>query len=119
MDIHSAMALIVPNGLYVIDNPTVGNLDTPAAWVTTNVGKKIFEALGVGDHIAYVGAKGSGAMGGHCEWRNPYTATLNAMIDKFLKGNNSAKTGEMTTDGTKPTIGNYYDWSASELLGDL
>ncbi|NLD94722.1 MAG: PE PGRS family protein [Fibrobacter sp.] len=117
VDIHSAMALIAPQGLYIVDNPS-GNyagLDARSAWVTGNAGKAIFEALGVGDHFAYEGASGS-----HCQWRTQYNASLNAMIDKFLKGNKSVNTGKVNTDlGNKPDPKQYYDWDATELPGEL
>ena len=117
VDMHSAMALIAPRGLYIVDNPsgTYAGLDARSAWVTGSVGKKTFEVLGVGDHFAYEGASGS-----HCQWRNQYTASLNAMVDKFLKGNNSANTGSVNTDlGNKPNAQQYYDWDTSELSGEL
>ncbi len=117
VDMHSAMALIVPRGLYIVDNPsgTYAGLDAKSAWVTASVGKKIFEALGVGDHFSYVGASGS-----HCQWRDNYTASLNAMVNKFLKGDNSANTGEIKTDlGSKPNPEQYYDWEIPTLDGEL
>ncbi len=117
VDMHSAMALIAPRGIYIIDNPsgTYPGLDKNAAWVTGSVGKIIFEALGVGDHFAY-----QGASGGHCTWRNQYDASLNAMIDKFLKGNASANTGNIGTDlGSKPDPKQHYDWPTTELTGEL
>lgn len=117
VDMHSAMALIAPRALYIVDNPsgTYPGLDARSAWVTASVGKKIFEALGVGDHFACVGASGN-----HCQWRAKYTNSLNAMVNKFLKGDESAKTGEVTTDlGNKPNPEQYYDWEVPTLGGEL
>lgn len=113
VDMHSAMALIAPRAIVVVDNPSINNLDPKEAWVTANAGKAIFTALGVGDHFAYVGAGGN-----HCVWRSQYDTELNAMIDRFLKGNNSAKTGSMT-GGASVDPKKYYDWDASELAGEL
>lgn len=117
VDMHSAMALIAPRGLYIVDNPsgTYAGLDAKSAWVTASVGKKVFEALGVGDNFSCVGASGS-----HCQWRDNYTASLNAMVNKFLKGDNSANTGEIKTDlGNKPNPEQYYDWEVPTLDGEL
>ncbi len=117
VDMHSAMALIAPRGLYIVDNPsgTYRGLDARSAWVTANVGKKIFEALGVGDNFSCVGASGS-----HCSWRDQYSASLNAMVNKFLKGDNSASTGAVSTDlGNKPNPEQYYDWDVPALDGEL
>jgi hypothetical protein len=117
VDMHEMMGLIAPRGLYIVDNPSTmyNGLDRNSAWVTANVGKMIFEALGVGDHIAYTGAGGS-----HCSWRSQYTASLNAMVDKFLKGNNATATGAFATDlPNKPNHLDHIDWTAPTLAGEL
>lgn len=117
VDMHSAMALIAPRGLYIVDNPSTmyNGLDRNAAWVTGNVGKMIYEALGVGDNMAY-----QGAGGGHCSWRQQYQPTLDAMIDKFLKGNDSAATGNVATDlPNPPNPADHIDWEPPTLTGEL
>lgn len=117
VDMHEMMGLIAPRGLYIVDNPSTmyNGLDRNSAWVTANVGKMIFEALGVGDHMAYTGAGGS-----HCQWRSQYTASLNAMIDKFLKGNDAAETGAFATDlPNRPNHLDHIDWTPPTLTGEL
>jgi hypothetical protein len=115
VDMHEAMALIAPRALYIIDNPGITNLDPKSAYVTGMAGKAIFGALGVADNFAYQGASGS-----HCAWRSAYDASLSAMIDRFLKGKDSTKTGNFATDlGSKPTTSTYYSWDATELSGKL
>lgn len=115
VDIHSAMALIAPRAIYIVDNPGITNLDPKSAYVTGNAGKAIFEALGVADNFTYEGASGS-----HCQWRTQYTASLNAVVDRFLLGKTSTKTGTFNTDlGTKPNSPQYYDWTTTTLSGDL
>ena len=115
VDMHTAMALIAPRAIYIVDNPGITNLDPKSAYVTAMAGKAIFEALGVGDHFAMQGASGS-----HCQWRTQYDASLTAMINKFLKGQTSTTTGNMATDlGSKPTPTQYYTWSTTELPGNL
>ncbi|WP_437727676.1 glucuronyl esterase domain-containing protein [Sorangium sp. So ce861] len=117
VDMHEMMGLIAPRGLYIVDNPSTmyNGLDRNSAWVTANVGKMIFEALGVGDHMAYTGAGGT-----HCSWRSQYTASLNAMIDKFLLGNDAAATGNFATDlPNKPNHLDHIDWTPPTLAGEL
>jgi hypothetical protein len=41
------------------------------------------------------------------------------MIDKFLKGNASTKTGTVATDFTGPDPKKYYTWTVPTLTGDL
>lgn len=115
VDIHSAMALIAPRAMYIVDNPGITNLDPKSAYVTGCAGKAIFEAFGLEDNFSYEGASGS-----HCQWRTQYTASLNAMIDKFLLGKTSTKTGAFNTDlSSKPDSPQYYDWTTNTLSGDL
>jgi hypothetical protein len=115
VDMHEMMALIAPRALYIVDNPSITNLDPKSAYVTGMAGKAIFGALGVADNFAYQGAGGS-----HCAWRTQYDASLTAMINKFLKGNASTATGNFATDlGSKPTATTYYTWSTAELAGQL
>ena len=115
VDMHEAMAMIAPRGLYIVDNPGISNLDPKSAYVTGMAGKAIFGALGVADNFAYQGASGD-----HCVWRGSYDASLTAMIDRFLKGKDSTKTGNFATDlGSKPTVSQYYSWDAAELPGKL
>jgi hypothetical protein len=117
VDMHEMMGLIAPRGLYIVDNPSTmyNGLDRNSAWVTGNVGKMIFEALGVGSNMAYQGASGA-----HCTWRSQYTASLNAMVDKFLKGNASATTGNVATDlPNPPAASGHIDWTAPTLSGEL
>ncbi|HEY5447856.1 MAG TPA: PE PGRS family protein [Polyangia bacterium] len=114
VDMHEAMALIAPRAIYIVDNPGITNLDPKSAYVTAMAGKAIFEALGVGDHFAMQGASGT-----HCSWRSQYDASLTAMVNKFLKGQ-TGTTGNMATDlGSKPTPTTYYNWSTTELPGNL
>lgn len=117
IDMHEMMGLIAPRGLYIVDNPSTmyNGLDRNSAWVTANVGRLIFDALGVGDHMAY-----EGAGGGHCSWRAQYTPSLNAMVDKFLKGNASAATGDFNTDlAGAPDYQDHIDWDVPTLTGEL
>lgn len=117
VDMHEMMGLIAPRGLYIVDNPSTmyNALDRNSAWVTAKVGQMIFEALGVGDHMAYEGASGS-----HCSWREQYTPSLNAMIDKFLLEKSGTTTGTFKTDlPNPPNHTTHIDWEPPTLAGEL
>jgi hypothetical protein len=117
IDMHEMMALIAPRGLYILDNPNpdISWADENSAWVTANVGKLVFEALGVGDHMTYESTSGS-----HCQWRSGYEASLNAVIDRFLLGKESTQTGDVHTEGANlADPKDHYDWTVPELTGEL
>src|SRR4029079_17465735 len=92
VDMHEAMALIAPRAIYIVDNPGITNLDPKSAYVTGMAGEAIFTALGVAHHFAYQGAGGD-----HCVWRSQYSASLTAMIDRFLRGKDTTMTGNFAT----------------------
>jgi hypothetical protein len=117
IDMHEMMGLIAPRGLYIMDNPnhSISWADENSSWVTGNVGKLIFEALGVGDNMTYESTSGS-----HCSWRTGYDASLTAVINKFLLGNASAVTGKVHTEATTPPDPKKnYDWAVPVLSGEL
>jgi len=117
IDMHEMMGLIAPRGLYILDNPSTSVQwgDQNSSWVTGNVGKVIFEALGVGDNMTYESTSGS-----HCQWRTGYEASLTAMINKFLLGDQSAKTGNVHTEGLNlANPKDHYDWTVPSLSGAL
>jgi hypothetical protein len=117
IDMHEMMGLIAPRGLYILDNPSsaISWADENSAWVTANAGKLVFEALGVGDNMTYESTSGS-----HCQWRSGYEVPLKAVIDKFLLGDESAKTGTVHTEAANlANPEDHYDWAVPQLSGDL
>lgn len=115
VDMHEMIGLVAPRGLYIVDNPSTNyaGLNRNSSWVTANVGAKIYEALGVGDNITY-----QGASGGHCQWRDDYTAPLVANIEKFLLGNDT-QTGGLEAGFQGPNPDEHYDWDVPTLGGEL
>jgi hypothetical protein len=117
IDTHSVAGLIAPRGLLVLDNPssTYPGLDTNSAWVATKAGQMIYQGLGVGTNISYIGASGT-----HCDWRaNAYSAPAEAFVRKFLKDEASVTTGTFTTSGTQHNVSTYVNWTVPTLSGQL
>lgn len=114
IDTHSVIGLIAPRGLLVVDNPGIGNLDPNSAYVATQAGQMIYEGLGFGDNVGYIGAGGD-----HCAWRSQYSAPAEAFVAKFLGGDESASTGSFNTSGNPPNVSSYVDWTVPNLSGQL
>jgi hypothetical protein len=116
VDLHEMIGAIAPRGLYIVDNPSTmyAGLNRSTAWVTANVGRKIYEALGVGKNITLQGASGS-----HCQWRQQYTGPLVENLKKFLLGDDTANTGTFESDYTGPNPEDHYDWTVPTLSGEL
>lgn len=114
VDTHSVIGLIAPRGLLVVDNPGIGNLDPNSAYVATQAGQMIYEGLGFGDNVGYIGAGGD-----HCAWRSQYSGPAENFVRKFLGGDDSASTGGFSTSGNPPNVNSYVDWSVPNLSGQL
>lgn len=114
IDTHSVIGLIAPRGLLVIDNPGIANLDPNSAWVASKAGQMIYEGLGFGSNVGYIGAGGD-----HCSWRTQYSAPAEAFVRKFLAGDESATTGSFATSGSQPNVSSYVDWTVPSLSGQL
>lgn len=117
IDMHEMMGLIVPRGLYIMDNPNhaISWADENSSWVIGNVGHMVFQALGVGDNMTYESTSGN-----HCTWRTGYEASLSAVIKKFLLEDKSAVTGKFHTEATTPPDpSKNIDWDVPVLSGEL
>ena len=114
IDTHSVIGLIAPRGLLVVDNPGIGNLDANSAYVATQVGQMIYDALGYGDNVGYIGAGGD-----HCAWRPQYSGPAESFVRKFLKDDDSANTGSFNTSGNPPSVNSFVDWTVPNLSGEL
>lgn len=114
VDTHSVVSLIAPRGLLVVDNPAIANLDPNSAWVATSAGQLVYDALGYGDNVGYIGAGGD-----HCAWRGQYSGPAENFVRKFLVGDDSASTGGFASSGGTPGVDSHIDWSAPSLSGDL
>lgn len=89
--------------------------DRKSAYVTTQIGKKIFKGLGITDHCTYAAVSD-----GHCAWRDGYKTPLDESTKKFLKGDSSAQTGTFSSDlSGKPKTEDCIDWTVPTLSGSL
>lgn len=114
IDTHSVIGLIAPRGLLVIDNPGIANLDPNSAWVATKAGQMVYDGLGFGTNVGYIGAGGD-----HCAWRTQYSAPAEAFVRKFLAGDSTATTGSFATSGSQPNVSSYVNWTVPSLSGQL
>ena len=120
VDTHEIIGLVAPRGLLVLgNNGTQGqyykNLDFRSEYATVVAGKEIFAALGVADNLTY---DSHGV--NHCVNADRFTTAVQASVDRFLLGGDSA-TGELTTDweGVRTDPAPYKNWTAPTLEGEL
>ena len=112
LDTHELVAMIAPRGLYIMENPHIGELSSKYGHVAALAGKEVYTALGAGDAISYVSNVQDGI---HCAARPEWVTPLRNNIERFLKktGNVAgvmnpypSQTGDLTMwrDWTTPTL---------------
>ncbi len=114
VDMHEAMALIAPRAPLHRGQPRHHQSGSEVGIRDGHGGKAIFTALACLTTSPIRAPRGLIALGA------TLTPSLNAMIDRFLRGKDTTKTGNFATDlGSKPTDTQYYSWSTTELPGKL
>jgi hypothetical protein len=110
IDQHEILALCAPRGLLVIEND-IDWLGPVATYGGAKAAHKVFEALGVPDHMGIT----LSANHAHCAFPSSQQAALDAFVTRFLL-NGSANT---TVDDTIPTAtfdeSAWIDWTTPAL----
>ena len=90
VDMSDVAALYAPRGLLMMDNPHIDHLSYKANYLGCAAAFEVYKAMGREDALWYLGNSGNG---NHCSVRQEYGDPLRAMIKKFLKGDQTVKTG--------------------------
>jgi len=112
IDTHELVAMIAPRGLFIMENPHIGELASKYGHVAALGAAEVYKALGAGDAITYYSDVQSGT---HCSARPEWVTPLKNNIERFLKKTGTAagvikaassQTGDLSTwrDWTTPTL---------------
>ncbi|HMA95792.1 MAG TPA: hypothetical protein VKP30_24050, partial [Polyangiaceae bacterium] len=113
-DHHGLIAMAAPRALIALGNPEMEWLGDESGYKSVMAAKEVFKALGVEDNLGY------DFTGGHDHCAAPTTQknSVNAFVDKFLKG----KTSTSTKIAIKPSSSKFdlnaasaIDWTAPAL----
>ncbi|HEY6475894.1 MAG TPA: cellulose-binding protein [Polyangia bacterium] len=112
IDTHEIVAMIVPRGLFIMDNPFIGELSPQYGYVAAVAGAEVYKALGVQYNIGYDSGIQNGA---HCAMRPEWSAPLKNSIEKFL-----TRTGHLAGEITPNAVQNapladWRDWTTPTL----
>ncbi|BAL91158.1 hypothetical protein AMIS_59380 [Actinoplanes missouriensis 431] len=112
VDTHSAIAMIAPRGLFIMDNPHIANLGPKSASVAALAGAEVYKALGAGENITYWSDVQDGS---HCanrpEWREPLQRT----IQKFLLKTGSHGGAMRISSRAAGNLVEWRDWTTPVL----
>jgi hypothetical protein len=81
IDTHEVVAMIAPRGLFIMDNPYIGELSPQYGYLAAVAGAEVYKALGAPYNIGYNSGISNGA---HCAMRPEWSAPLKDSIEKFL-----------------------------------
>lgn len=95
-DHHQVLGLVAPRGLLVIENTSMEWLGNQSTYSAALAAREIWAALGAADSM------GVSQVGGHnhCVLPASQAVEVNAFVDRFLKGQNSANTDIVHSDGS-------------------
>jgi hypothetical protein len=110
-DHHELIAAIAPRATIILGNPGYDWLGDESGYKSTMAAVEVFKALGVADHIGYDFTGGHS----HCGPPAVQKASINAFVDKFLKGGTTS-----TNIAIKPSASNFdltadFDWTTPTL----
>jgi hypothetical protein len=112
IDAHEIVAMVAPRGLFIMDNPFIGELSPQYGYVAAVAGAEVYTALGAPLNIGYDSGISNGA---HCAMRPEWSAPLQNSITKFL-----TRTGHPAEQITPNAVQNvplsdWRDWTTPTL----
>jgi hypothetical protein len=112
IDTHEIVAMIAPRGLFIMDNPFIGELSPQYGYVAAVAGAEVYTALGSQYNIAYNSGIQNGA---HCAMRPEWSAPLKNSIEKVL-----TRTGHLAGEIVPNAVQNaplsdWRDWTTPTL----
>ena len=104
IDTHELVAMIAPRGLFIMDNPHIGELSPKYGHVAALAGAEVYKALGAADAIGYNSNVQSGT---HCSVRPEWQTPFKNAVERFLK---KTGTAAQTINAFSSQSGNLADW---------
>jgi hypothetical protein len=112
LDTHEVVGMIAPRGLFIMDNPHIGELSPKYGHVAAIAGAEIYKSLGAGDNISYISDVQSGT---HCGARPEWKMPLQDNVRKFLKGTGNAPGVIKAPAAYTGNLSDWRDWTTPTL----
>jgi hypothetical protein len=112
-DHHLLAGLVAPRPLLIIEASSPDWLGPRSTWGAQNVGRKIYDALGITDYMGVSQAGGHN----HCAFPSSQQPELTAFFNRFLKNGND-NTNVLKTDGANQhgyKEADWVDWTTPTL----
>jgi len=104
--------MIAPRGLFIMDNPYIGELSPQYGDLAALAGAEVYKALGAPYNIGYNSAVSSGT---HCAVRPEWSAPLKSSIEKFLTGTGHLAESIDPNAVQNEQLSDWRDWTTPAL----
>jgi len=109
-DHHELMAMIAPRALLVLGNPDFVWLADESGYVSCRAAHEVWKTFGIGDRFGFSIVAGHG----HCQLPKSQYPEVEAYVEKFLLGNNSANTNVTVNPYPLVDYARWFDWWGTE-----
>lgn len=107
IDHHEVLGMVAPRGLFVIGNVEIEWLGRNSGNQSVYAAKKVFDALGVSDHIGHVESSHN-----HCQFPSSEVPELSKYVRKFLLDEDVVTDSWVLTEKEDPS---WVDWDVPRL----
>ena len=113
-DHHELMAMVAPRALYVSGNPDYTWLSNPSCYVCSQGCQQVYNTLGIADRFGF------SIIGGHshCAVPSDQITEIEAFVDKFLIGNDTVNTNNISDSPYNTDLSQWITWSNPILAND-
>jgi hypothetical protein len=112
VDMHEAVAMVAPRGLFIMENPHVDWLGARSGSVSALAGAEVYNALGAGANISYWSDVQDGT---HCAVRSEWRTPLQQNIQKFLTRTGNAAGVFRISSLKAGNLSQWRDWTTPTL----
>jgi hypothetical protein len=112
IDTHELVAMVAPRGLFIMDNPHIGELSPKYGHVAALAGAEVYKALGAADAIGYNSNVQSGT---HCSVRPEWQTPFKNAAERFLKKTGTAAQTISAFSSQSGDLPTWRDWTTPTL----
>jgi hypothetical protein len=109
-DMHELVAMIAPRAILAIENTGIDRLGSQAGGVSMRAATEVYKALGIPDRIGVSQAQATA----HCSFPSVQSPDVQAFVDKFLLGKQSANTA-VARDSYHTDLTRWVTWTTPQL----
>ena len=110
-DQHSLVAMVAPRAILAIHNTGIARLGSQAGGASMKAAAEVYEALGVPERLGFSQAVAAG----HCQFPNSQAADVNAFVQRFLLGDESADTNIRKDTYANTDMSEWITWDTPAL----